>query len=209
MIPRLHLITGDEILRRGDFLDRAIEVLERGGSAVAFHVRGPGTSGRVIHDVAHTLAGPASRWGSALLVNDRLDVALTLRHAGTHLGQRSLPPSVARRLLGPERTLGLSVHDAAEAGLAGRGDVDFLVVGTVFATSSHPAREPGGLERIREVAGAAPGVPLVAIGGVTPQRVAGILAAGAHGVAVLSGIWASEEPSSAVRDYLDALREAV
>ncbi len=207
MIPRLHLITDDEVLAREGFPAAARAALEAGGPAIALHLRGPGATGRSLHSLASELLGPAARSGSAILVNDRLDIALTLPLAGAHLGQRSLPPADARRLLGQERVLGLSVHDGGEARLPGVGEMDFLVVGSIFSTSSHPRRRPGGLERIREVSAVVPGMPLVAIGGVTPARVGEIRAAGAHGVAVLSGIWASREPASAVLDYLDALGE--
>jgi thiamine-phosphate diphosphorylase len=205
-IPRLHLVTGDAILRGEDFLAKARAVLEGTGPELAFHLRGPGMEGRDLYRLADELREPAGRSDSMLLVNDRLDVVLALGLQGGHLGQRSLPPRVARRLLGPDRVLGLSVHSADEA-LEGKGGVvDFLVVGTIYPSDSHPGGVPSGPDRIREVLRALP-LPALAIGGITPGRVGGVLAAGAHGVAVRGGVWDLPDPVAAVQEYLAALRE--
>ncbi len=207
MIPRLHLVTDDEILLREGFPEMAKRVLEAGGSGVALHVRGPRTSGRSIHSLGGVLAGAADRSGAVLLINDRLDVALTLPGVGAQLGQRSLPPEVARRLLGEERLLGLSVHGMAELRSAPPQQVDFFLLGNLFATSSHPDREPLGLDALRGIADDCP-LPLLAIGGISPERVRRVLDAGARGVAVRSGIWNATDPPSAVGEYLEALEEA-
>lgn len=205
-IPRLHLVTDDGVLRDHGFLSRARAILEEGGRGLALHLRGPTAEGREIYRIADDLREPAALSRSMLLVNDRLDVVLALGLQGGHLGQRSLAPEMARALLGPDRILGLSVHGASEA-LEGReGVVDFLVAGTVYPSSSHPGGGAPGPRRIREVREVSP-LPVLAIGGITPGRVAEVVAAGAHGVAVLSGVWAREDPAAAVRDYLDALRE--
>ena len=86
------------------------------------------------------------------------------------------------------------------------GDADYLVVGTVFATPSHPGRMGAGPELLARVQ-AATSIPLLAIGGITPERVAEVVAAGASGVAVLSGIWGAAEPGAAVLGYLRSLPE--
>jgi len=206
VIPTLHIITDDEILARDEFLPRAGAVLEAGGGEVVFHLRGPRTSGRALHSLALALRGPAHRWGCRFLANDRVDLALALGLSGAHLGQRSLPPEAARRILGPHRLLGLSVHGAGEAGGASRGNVDFLLAGAIFPSSSHPGNVPGGVARIREIRGVSR-LPLLAIGGITPERVPEVLTAGAHGVAVRGGIWDSPDPSAATRVYLEELEK--
>jgi thiazole tautomerase (transcriptional regulator TenI) len=205
-IPRLHLVTDDGVLRDPRFVQKARAVLDEGGEDLALHLRGPRSQGRDIHDLAAHLREPAALSRSMLLVNDRLDVVLALGLRGGHLGQRSLAPEVARKLVGPERVLGLSVHSGSEALEGKEGVVDFLLAGTVYPSTSHPGGEAPGPERIREILGVS-SLPVLAIGGVTPGRVPEVMAAGAHGVAVLSGVWAREDPAAAVRDYLDALRE--
>lgn len=204
MIPALHVITDDEILGREGFLFRAREVLEAGGKGLALHLRGPECQGRFLFDLARKLASPARASGAKLLVNDRVDVAMALALAleGVHLGQRSLPVPVARSLLGPGKLVGASVHGPEETRMVGEG-ADYLLVGTLFATPSHPQAIPGGLERLRSIRNLTP-LPLVGIGGITPHRVSGVLSAGASGVAVRGGVWDDPDPAAAVGVFLDA-----
>jgi thiamine-phosphate pyrophosphorylase len=138
-------------------------------------------------------------------VNDRLDIALAVGAAGVHLGIRSLPPSEARRLLGAGRLLGVSVHSASEAVEAAESGADYLFVGTLFETPSHPGAAPRGPEFMGSVASRV-ALPLVGIGGVTPERAAEVLASGGHGVAAIRGIWDAPSPPDAVQAYLDALQ---
>lgn len=203
MIPRLHVVTDDRIIARRQFAHRAVEVMEAGGP-MALHLRGPRTTGRRLVELAEPLRDVAAGGDAKLLVNDRVDVALCLGLHGAHLGRRSLPPPEARRLLGPERLLGASVHDVGEAVEAAQGGVDFLFVGALWTTRSHPGRAPAGPRIVGEV-GAAVSLPLLAIGGVTPRRVREAVGAGAHGVAVVRGIWDAPSSATAVRAYLQAL----
>ena len=206
MIPRLHIVTDDATLRKDAFLHDARTVLEAGGPELALHLRGPRTEGRRIFDLADALLPPAQESGAVLLVNDRVDVALCLGLSGVHLGQRSLPPAVARPLLGADRLLGLSVHGAPEVRSGLSGELDYLVVGTIFPSESHPDGTPGGMERIQAVA-AVSGLPLLAIGGLTPGRVVKVLEAGAHGVAVRGAIWDAPDKQWAVEAMVEALEE--
>lgn len=199
-IPRLHVVTDDAILTRPDFLVKARGVVEAGGELLALHLRGPGTSGRALYRLARQLAFVARRQGTLLLVNDRVDVALALGLPGVHLGQRSLPPAVARRLLGQGAVVGVSVHGVEEARDVPEEIADFLLAGTIFATSSHPDREVAGVGLLGEVA-AVSGLPLVAVGGITPPRVREVVVAGAYGVAVRGGVWEEPDPAAAVGVY--------
>src|SRR2546422_1333713 len=103
-----------------------------------------------------------------LSVNDRLDVALAAGAAGVQLGQGSLAPEDARRL-NPGWWIGKSVHDLREAEAAHAGGADYLLVGPVFPTATHPDRAPLGSARLKQIA--AVGLPVIAIGGGTPERV--------------------------------------
>jgi len=181
----------------------AAEVLEAGGTRLAFHVRGPRCTGSEIHDVVRTLAPLAGISGSRLLVNDRLDVALALSLRGVHLAQRSLPPVVARDLMGSGALVGVSTHTRSELREAARGGADYVFVGAIFESGSHPGVPGRGLEAITSAGEV--GLPAVAIGGVTVTDVAAVLAAGASGVAVIGGVWGAPHPRDAVIGYLDAL----
>lgn len=203
MIPRLHVVTDDAILAREDFLDQAGQILAS-GVGVALHLRGPHTSGRRMYDLAVALRGISEASGAMVLVNDRVDVALCSGLQGVHLGARSLAPGEARRLLGPSRLVGVSVHGVEEAKEAGEGEADFLFAGSIWTTTSHPDQAAVGPSLIREVTGAV-ATPVLGIGGVTPDRVSALLEVGAHGAAVLGGIWRAPSSGEAAQAYLQAL----
>lgn len=150
-----------------------------------------------------------------VVVDDRLDVALAARHAGhrvagVHLGQSDVPVEAARALLGPDAHVGLTAntleHLAAVARLP-RGTVDLLGVGVVHPTSTKPDHPPAlghdGFARLARTARST-GVPCVAIGGVTLDDVPPLRAAGAAGVAVVSGICAAADPGAAAAAYVAA-----
>ena len=204
-LPRLHAVTDDDVLARPDFTIRARAVLAAGGGRVALHLRGRGASGARLFELAAQLRPTALAAGALLFANDRVDLALAAELDGVHLGRASLPPGVARGMLPPGSWVGVSVHDGAGA-RAAAPDADYLVVGTVFATLSHPGRMGAGPELLSRVQ-AATSIPLLAIGGITPERVAEVVAAGAGGVAVVSGIWGAADPGAAVLGYLRNLPE--
>lgn len=208
-VPRLHVVTDDRVLTEAGFVERAEAVLRAGGRGLALHLRGPGTDARTVAKRVEALGDAAQASGARLLVNDRVDLAMAFPAvlSGVHLRSDSLATRDARALL-PEALLGRSVHGVEEA----RGDdgaaADYLVLGTVWATPSHPGRAGAGLALVREVAYAV-GSPVVAIGGVTVERVEPVLAAGGHGAAVLRAVWHATDPAGAVRAFLRALEDAV
>jgi thiamine-phosphate pyrophosphorylase len=200
-LPRLHVVTDDGVLARPDFEALAGAVLAA-GPALALHLRGPGTPARTLLSLARRLRPVATETGAVLLVNDRIDVALAARLDGVHLGARSLPVGAARDLLPPASLVGASVRGSGPAREASAEGPDYLVLGTIYPTPTHPDRPGDGPEAVGRVV-AAVDVPVLAIGGVTPDRVAECLAAGAHGVAVLGGVWSAPDPWAAVVGYLE------
>lgn len=196
----------------------------------AEYPHGTGAAG-LLYNLARRLAPDAARSGAWLVINDRVDVALALARTrivsgltvGAQLSQRSLSAAAARALRekvaggtgppglnsgAPESTpatavkLGVSVHSAAEANEAASGSPDWLIAGAVFPTESHPDRPARGAELLAEL-GYIP-VPLVAIGGITADRVAPLLSAGWYGVAAIRGIWGAEDPGRAAEAYFRA-----
>ncbi|CEP67049.1 Thiamine phosphate synthase [Moorella glycerini] len=142
--------------------------------------------------------------GTRLLVNDRLDVALATGADGVHLGENSLPPAVARRLLGPGKIVGVSVHSVAAAREAELAGADYLLFGHVFPTASKEGVPPRGLGHLREVV-ASVGIPIIALGGINAANAPQCLAAGARGVAVMSAVMAAPDPARAVAELKQAL----
>lgn len=140
-----------------------------------------------------------------LIVNDRLDVALAVGADGLHVGQDDMPVADARRLMGPDAIIGLSVRTLAQAREADAGIVDYVGIGPAYATmtKSDAARPlgPDGFRAVRE----AVALPAVAIGGIDATNAAPLIRAGADGVAVVSAICAAANPEAAAR----ALAESV
>jgi thiamine-phosphate diphosphorylase len=172
------------------------------GSRGAVHLRASRLSASVLLRHAERLARLQELTGSWLVVNDRVDVALVVGARGAQLTSRSLRPADARRIA-PALRRGASVHSPADAVAAEEGGAHWLVVGHVFETPSHagePARGVGLLEQ----AAAAARIPVIAIGGVTPERVAAVRARGAYGVAVIRGIGGAPHAGDAAARYLSA-----
>ncbi|HEX6531897.1 MAG TPA: thiamine phosphate synthase [Nitrospira sp.] len=143
--------------------------------------------------------------GSQLLINDRIDVALSVEGAGVHLRSDSLPVSVVRRLIGTDRVLGVSVHSVSEAMRAEAEGADYIVFGPIYETPSKLMYgRPLGLSKLEEAARAVR-VPIVGIGGVTAAHARDMRSAGAFGVAVIAAVLGAEDAEAATRTLLDAV----
>jgi thiamine-phosphate pyrophosphorylase len=178
------------------------------GGVRAVQLREKDLSTLELYRLAERLLARTRAAGAALLINDRVDVALALDADGVHLTRRSLPPAEARALLGPSRLLGISCHSLADLLEAVAGGVDFVVLGPIFETpSKRPYGPPLGSQTLRE-ARALTSLPLVAIGGITPAQAPGVVAAGADGVAVISAVMAAPDPAAAAQELLAAVAAA-
>jgi thiamine-phosphate pyrophosphorylase len=144
--------------------------------------------------------------GTRLLINDRLDVALAAGADGVHLGENSLPPAVARRLLGPEKIMGVSVHSVTAAREAEKAGADYLLFGHIFPTTSKEGIPPRGVGSLREVV-ASVGIPIIALGGINAANARQCLAAGVRGVAVMSAVMAAPDPARAVAELKQTLNK--
>ena len=202
-LPRLHLVCDDAVIKRPVFIGLSAALMRAGAGRLAFHLRAPRSSGRLLWELARRLSDEARATGSALLVNDRIDVALAAGAHGAHCGTRSLPVRTARKLLGDGRWLGASVHGVEEAIEAAGAGADFVIAGTVHPSRSHPGRPGAGTEWLESVV--ACGVPVIGIGGITVARVQAIRATGAAGVAVLGAIWDAADPVAALERFIEAL----
>ena len=141
------------------------------------------------------------------LVNERVDVALACEADGVHLGEEALSTAAARRIAGNNLLIGRSVHSVEGAVAAQEEGADFLLVGTIFETGSHPGVEPAGLDLLRNL-GAYLHIPFAGIGGIRPSNAHEVIATGASGVAVISAILASEDPKRAAQTLRKAIDAA-
>jgi thiamine-phosphate diphosphorylase len=201
-IPILHAVTSDDIILRSDFTDRVRRVMHAGGPRVAVHLRAARFSARYLFDLACRIAELQDETGAWLIVNDRADVALTSGARGLQLTSRSMAPADARRSA-PNLAIGASVHLSGDAARAVSGGARWVVAGHVSDTESHAGEKGRGTEFIGQLA-SEHAIPVIAIGGVRPEHVAGLRAAGAHGVAVIRGVWYASDAGAAVIDYLSA-----
>ena len=198
-LPRLHAVTDERIARRPDLADLVSALAFVKDDRLAFHARGRTLSGLAHWELADRLsARPPVR----CFVNDRLDVALAVGADGVQLPGESLSPAAAR-VLGPGWWIGNSVHDLAEARTAQAEGADYLLVGPVFPTATHPGAVPLGIAALRGFVEL--GCPVIAIGGVTPERTADLVRLGVYGVAAIRALWDAPQPEAAAGAFLEAL----
>jgi thiamine-phosphate pyrophosphorylase len=174
----------------------------------AVQLREKDLEARELLALADTLREATRHHGARLIVNDRADVALAARADGVQRTHASLPVSALRAITPPGFLVGASVHSEAEARDAAAQGADFIVFGPVYDTpSKRRYGPPQGLAALEAVARAVDR-PVLAVGGLTPERVAEALAAGAAGVAVIGAIYGAARPADATKAFLDALGRA-
>jgi thiamine-phosphate diphosphorylase len=193
----LYVITDPSLSRGRSHADVARAALE--GGADAIQIRDKSSTAYNLSCAVAEIQPIARKFGAALFVNDRVDVALVTGADGAHVGQNDLPAREARRLLPKPRLIGVSVSTKEEAKRAVKDGADYLGVGPVFATTTKTdAGDPLGLERLAEIASAV-AIPVVAIGGITIDNVARVFEAGASGAAVVSAVVSAEDVTVAAR----------
>lgn len=206
-------MTGDREAGLPGFRRLSAALYERCGSAVALHLRLT-CSARELHARAVELARAAAIHGGWCVVNGRVDVALAAGAQAVQLGRTAIGVEAAARVaavVGQPLRLGASVHGGDAALAAAAGGANYLVLGTIFATPSHPGREGAGPERVAAVrlvldAEGFGTVPILAIGGIDAARAEVVRRAGAYGVAVQRAVWASEDPVAAAAELCARLR---
>jgi thiamine-phosphate diphosphorylase len=192
-LPRVLAVTTDTICRAADFGVRAAAIASA-GPAVALVVRAPQSNTAQHAAFAERVMAIARPPQAAVLLHARPDLARAVGAAGVQLRREDLAPGDARRVLGPG-WVGASVHGAEEAQAAIQEGADFLVAGNVFETASHPGRPARGLAWLATLAEL--GSPVIAIGGMTPDRARAARDAGAWGVAAITALWEAADPAAA------------
>lgn len=209
VLGRLHLITDSRPGR--DTLGAVRATLRAGsdsGSAPVIQVRvEDDVTDRDAYHLATEVVALCREAGATCLVNDRLHIALAVGAAGGHVGAEDLPVDAARTVLGPAALLGATARDPASAGAAVAAGASYLGVGPAFESPTKSGiAQPLGPPGIAAVASAV-AVPVIAIGGITADRVGDLMAAGAYGVAVVAAVNAAPDPYQAALELLKALGE--
>lgn len=170
--------------------------------AVLFQYRNKTTSMKDAYMEALTLRDAAAKAGVLFIVNDRCDLAMAVNADGVHLGQGDLPLDLARKVMGPEKLIGISTHNADQVREATAGKPDYLGFGPIFTPGSKQDHDPVvGLEGLRTIRSLTP-LPVFAIGGIHIDQVDEVMRAGADGVAVISAILKAPDVSHAVSSFL-------
>lgn len=201
VVGRLHLITDTRFGR--DPLAVLPAALAAGVDVV--QVRAKDSGDRDVHAMAVKVVALCAKSGAICIVDDRVDVALAAGAAGVHLGATDLPVAAARIVVGPHFIIGATVRDPAGAMAAAAAGASYLGVGPSFATTTKAGLPapigPGGVEAVCAVSA----LPVIAIGGIRADRVASLVAAGAHGVAVVDAVYGADDPAAAVGELVAAL----
>lgn len=198
-LPRVHAVTDNRVAALPQLVELAHTVAAAG--RVAIQLRAPALSGAALLDLARRLRRALAGTASELLVNDRADVARLCGAAGVHLPGEGLPAAAARDLLPAGSWIGRSVHSAEEARRAAAEGSDYVLLGPIWETPTHPRRAPLGPEAI----GRAQPARVIAIGGVTAERVPVCREAGAYGVAAIRAVWDAPQPKAVVERMLLSL----
>jgi len=200
VLDRLHLcVITDPSLAGRDHVVIAAAALD--GGADMIQLRDKSGDLRALLPQARAIQALCRVHGAIFIVNDRLDLALAAGADGAHVGQDDLPAGAARRLLGPGKILGVSTHDRAQAEAACGAGADYIGFGPMFPTGTKDTGyTPRGLVGLREVR-AAVGLPILAIGGITLETAADVIAAGATAPAVISAVADAPDVSAAASAF--------
>ena len=194
----LYVIT-DEAISRGlshaEIAQRAID-----GGADVVQLRDKTCGFRELNRIAHSLRRITMKTRTLFIINDRLDVALACGADGVHLGQDDIRADVARQIAPSGFIIGVSVGTVDEALKAEHDGADYIAISPLFSTGSKNDAGPGlGLDVLREIRRNVT-VPVIAVGGIKPDNVRDVIAAGADGVAVISAVVGSMDISAAARE---------
>ena len=192
---RLCVVT-DRALCAGRDLADVVEAAALGGATMVQLREKQGSTRAFLRDAAAVKARLAG-CGVLLIVNDRIDIALAIDADGVHVGQSDMPVAVARRLLGPEKLIGLSITNADQIRREDAAQADYLGIGPLYPQATKAdASTPLGVEGFRRLRAMTP-LPVLAIGGLKPDNSAPVIEAGADGLAVVSAIMGAADPRAA------------
>jgi len=204
---RLYLVT-PSVLEPQPFRDELAAALD-GGDVASVQLRLKDVDDDAVKRAIEILMPVATGRDVAFILNDRPDLALAMGCDGAHVGQKDMPYAEARRLLGPDRIVGVTCHDSRHFALvAAEAGADYVAFGAFYPTKTKPSNyrpQPELLEWWNEVMT----VPSVAIGGITPENCVPLVEAGADFIAVVSAVWESPDgPGAAVKRFNAAMRAA-
>jgi len=184
---------------RGRNLVEVARALVRGG-ATCLQLRDKEAGSRDLYEEARLLKASLRSLGIPFIVNDRLDIALTVDADGLHLGEEDIPISEARRMLGRDKILGASAASVETAIQVEKDGADYIGFGAVFPTDTKEDAQVSGLTLLSRVKQAV-SIPVVAIGGIKRTNAVEVLRAGADGLAIISDLLEAEDVEARAREF--------
>ncbi|MCR4403356.1 MAG: thiamine phosphate synthase [Firmicutes bacterium] len=205
---KLYVVTDRDLAKGRDEEEVVSLAIAGGATAVQFRAKN-WDAGRMV-EVGLRLRRITRDTGTLYIVNDRVDVAVAVDADGVHLGQEDFPVPLARKLLGPDKIVGLTVHNAQQAAEGEALGADYLGTAAVFPTDTkkYAAVAPLGLAGLAGIVQATR-LPVVAIGGVSRSNAAQVIATGVAGIAVVSAVVAAEDIQAAARELRTIVDEAL
>ncbi len=205
VLPRLYVIL-DAALITSSEIDCALSLAEAGVRLLQY--RNKSAPARQYLESSRKLAEVLLPQGVTFFLNDRPDVAFLAGATGVHVGQDDLEVEQARQIVGRDKLVGVSTHNLEQFERAAASSADYIALGPIFSTSSKANPDPVvGLDLLRK-ARALTDKPVVAIGGISLERAAAVIEAGADSVAVISGILGALDPAQRARQYIETLASA-
>lgn len=203
----LYAVTDQMWLKEGETLGDVVEsVLENG--ATFLQIREKDLAADVFEAEAERLKTLCTQRGVPFVVNDSVEIALQCDADGVHVGQSDIKGRDIRAMIGPDKILGISAGTVEEAIAAENAGADYIGVGAIFSTSTKTNARSMTMERLKEIVSSV-SIPVVAIGGISTENILQLCGSGVDGVAVVSAIFAAEDPGRATADLLKLAEEEV
>ena len=203
----LYLVLDPVLCAEKGMVQTAVEAVE--GGATVVQLRAPDWKKRAFYDCAVELKKALAPYGVPLIINDHVDVAIAMDADGVHVGQKDLPVSIVRKMIGKDKILGLSVSNVQEAIDCDTTVVDYIGIGPIFATSTKPDAAPAmGIDGFAAAA-ANCSLPNVAIGSVKEKDIQPLVNVGCQGIAVVSAICGQPDVKKAALELKAAWHRAI
>ncbi|HIV02762.1 MAG TPA: thiamine phosphate synthase [Candidatus Aphodoplasma excrementigallinarum] len=200
----LYLCT-DRGLMTTDTVEESVRLAVAGGCGVV-QLREKEISSAEFYRLAVDTKKITDEAGAALIINDRVDIALAADADGVHVGQSDLPAAVVRRLIGPDKLLGVSVATLEQAKQAAADGADYLGVGAMYATQTKTDADIVTMEELRRIR-AAVNIPIVVIGGINKNTLGNFKGMGIDGLAVVSAVVAQADITAAAKELIQLFKE--
>ncbi len=200
----LYLCT-DRNLMSTETLEEAVEKAIKGGCTLV-QLREKDCSSLEFYQTALKVKSITDQYGVPLIINDRVDIALAVDAAGIHVGQSDMPASVIRKIIGPDKIIGVSAANLKEAQIAEKDGADYLGVGAMYTTETKKDTRPVTLEELKEIRSEV-NIPIVVIGGINKNTVRDFKGFGIDGLAVVSAVIAQEDIEQAASELVQMFKE--